>query len=42
MPLIGDTSLVFELRVMASVKLHVNATYTQRSALKSVCEKKDN
>ena len=35
--LIGDNSLVHELRVMASVKLHVNATcYAQHPALKSV------
>ena len=35
--LIGDNSLVHELRVMASVRLHVNATcYAQHPALKSV------
>ena len=29
-------SLVHELRVMAAVKLHVNATYAQHPVLKSV------
>ena len=40
MQLEGDNSLVHEHRVMAAVELHVNATYTQHPALKSVYEKK--
>ena len=36
LPLVGDNSLVHELRVMAAVELHVNAThYAQHPALKS-------
>ena len=35
--LVGDNSLVHELRAMAALKLHVNATYyVQHHALKSV------
>ena len=38
--LVGDNSLVHELKVMAAVELHVNATcYIQHTALKSVYEK---
>ena len=37
--LVGDNSLVHELRVLAAVKLHLNATYVKNSALKSVYEK---
>ena len=37
--LVGDSSLVHELRVMAAVELSVNATYAQHPALKSVYEK---
>ena len=38
--LVGDNSLVHELRVMAAVELHVNATYyAQHPALKPVYEK---
>ena len=37
--LVGDNSLD-RLRVMAAVKLHLNATYVQHLALKSVFEKK--
>ena len=36
----GDTSLVHKLRVMAAVELHLNATYAQNFALKSVYEKR--
>ena len=37
---VGDNSLVHELRVMAAVELHVNATYySQHPALKSVSGK---
>ena len=36
--LVGDNSLVNELRVIAAVELHVNATYATY-ALKSVYEK---
>ena len=42
MLLVGDNSLVHELRVMTAVELHANATYTQHPALKSVYEKKAN
>ena len=42
MPLVGDNSLLHELRVIAAVELHVNATYIQHPALKSVYEKKAN
>ena len=37
--LVGDNSLVHELRVMAAVELHLNATYAQHPALKSVMKK---
>ena len=37
--LVGKNSLVHELRVMAAVELHVNSTYAQHPALKSVYEK---
>ena len=37
--LVGDNSLVYELRVMAAVELYLNATYTWHPALKSVYEK---
>ena len=37
--LIGDNSLVHELRVMVAVELHLNAAYTQHLTLKSVYEK---
>ena len=40
LPLVGDNSLVHKLRVMAAVKLHLNATYAQHLALKSVYEKR--
>ena len=33
---IGDNSLVHELQVIAAVKLHLNITYAQDSAFKSV------
>ena len=37
--LVGDNSLVHELRVMVAVELHLNATYhAQHPALKSVYE----
>ena len=36
---IGDNSLVHELRVIAAVKLHLNVTYAQDPAFKSVDEK---
>ena len=39
MPFVGDNSLVHELRVLTAVELHVNATYTQHTALKLVYEK---
>ena len=39
LPLVGDNSLVQELRVMGAVELHLNATYAQHPALKSVYEK---
>ena len=42
MSLVRDNSLVHKLRMMAVVELHVNATYTQRPALKSVYGKKSN
>ena len=38
--LVGDHSLVHKLRVMAAVELHLNATYAQHLALKSVYEKR--
>ena len=34
--LVADNSLVHKLRVMAAVELHLNATYAQHLALKSV------
>ena len=37
--LVGNNLLVHELRVMASVELHLNATHSQHPALKSVYEK---
>ena len=37
--LVGDNSLVHEIRKMAAVELHLNARYAQNSALKSVYEK---
>ena len=37
--LVGDNLLVHELRVMATVELHLNETYDQHVALKSVNEK---
>ena len=40
MSLVADNSLVHELRMIAAVELHVNATYTQHPALKSVYENK--
>ena len=38
--LVADNSLVHKLRVMAAVELHLNATYAQHLALKSVYEKR--
>ena len=38
--LLGDNSLAHKLRVMAAVKLHLNATYPQHLALESVYEKR--
>ena len=35
----GDNYLLHELRVTAAVKLHLNSTYAQNLALKSVYEK---
>ena len=41
--LVGDNSLVHQLRAMAAVELYVNATYyAQHPALKSVYEKSYN
>ena len=40
MSLVADNSLVHQLRMIAAVELHVNATYTQHPALKSVYENK--
>ena len=37
--LVGDSSLVHKLRVMAAVVLHLNATNAQHPALKLVHEK---
>ena len=37
--LVGDNSVVHELRVIAAVESHVYATYAQNPALKSVYEK---
>ena len=37
--LVGGSSLAHKLRVMAAVKLHLNATYAQHFALKSVYKK---
>ena len=34
---LGDNSVVHELRVMVAADLHVNTTYAQHLALKSVC-----
>ena len=34
-----DNSLLHQLRVMAAVKLHLNAIYAQHPAFKSVYEK---
>ena len=36
---LGYNSLVHELRVIAAVKLHLNVTYAQDPAFKSVDEK---
>ena len=38
--LVGGNSLAHKLRVMAALKLHLNATYAQHLALKSVYEKR--
>ena len=38
--LVGDNSLAHKLRVIATVELHLNATYAQHLALKSVFEKR--
>ena len=38
--LVGDNSLAHKLTVMAAVKLHLNATYAQHLALKSIYEKR--
>ena len=38
--LVGDNSLAHKLTVMAAVKLHLNATYAQYLALKSIYEKR--
>ena len=39
--MVGDNSLLYELRVIVAVELHVNAIYyAQHPALKSVYEKK--
>ena len=40
--LVGDNYLAHKLRVMAAVELHLNVTYAQRLALKSVYEKGHN
>ena len=40
--LVGDNYLAHKLRVMAAVELHLNATYAQHLALKSVYEKRHN
>ena len=37
--LLGNNSLVHKVRVMAAVDLHLNATYAQHLALKSIYEK---
>ena len=37
--LVGDNSLVHELRVMAAAELHLNVTYAQHLTLKSVYKK---
>ena len=38
--LVGGNSLAHKLRVMVAAKLHLNATYVQQLALKSVYEKR--
>ena len=38
--LVGGNSLAYKPRVMAAVKLHLNATYAQHLALKLVCGKR--
>ena len=42
LPLVGDNSLMHELGLLAAVKLHLNATFAQDPAWKSVYGKKNN
>ena len=37
--LVRNNSLVHEVKINAAVEIHLNATYAQHPALKSVCEK---